>query len=143
METSNLIFSGIKSFDKWLSKDIVKKKTLLLECHFNLRLLEMIKWNGVSQEFINHICKHLQSDTAEMTLSLSDSKIFSFLYDKVKGDDSDSTENKIISLINRIKMIKIISSIPIELSDNNRSNFDVRIKNLQNLLKEIIKELEK
>jgi hypothetical protein len=140
---NDLVISTIKELNYWSKHQDSLKRRLLVECRFNLALLDMANWTGVTEEFKYFIFKHLQTDAAELAIEFSSNTVFTPIFNYFKPDDDDGITGTVFSqLIVRIKALKIIANIPKELSENNRSLLNVRVKNLKILLQELLLSLE-
>jgi hypothetical protein len=142
---NDLVISTVKELNYWKKHQDSLKRRLLVECRFNLALLDMANWTGVNEEFKYYIFNHLQTDAAELAIEFSSNTIFTpiFKYFKPENDNEDSITGTLFSqLIARIKALKIIANIPKELSENNKALLTVRVNNLKILLQQLLSSLD-
>jgi len=144
----NIIGKTLEVLEKQKDNQSAKerlKKVFILECKFNLGLLDTTRWTDVNDEFKTEICKNLRVDAAKAIYSFTDQNLISAIFQKVAElQDESETENnseiRIVSLINRIDILTTISSLPESLKLQSRANYKIRIKNLRKLLLDILKE---
>jgi hypothetical protein len=119
------------------------------EINYNLRIIDMIQWKDIDKKTKNYLSNQLSTSALEEYIYLGkQSRIEkllnakpSFITEKTEDENSIDKESLIGNIINRIKTIKIISSFPEELFDNDKSRFSVRIENIHiglNDLKKLI-----
>jgi len=123
------------------------KKLFILECKYNLSLLDTTKWNDVDDEFKLEICKQLRVEAAKAIYSFTDRSVLSSIFKKVQKFSSESkneyrNDSRIISLINRIDVLTTISELPDNIKTQTRTNYNIRISNLRELILKILKELK-
>lgn len=119
------------------------------EINYNLRIIDMINWNEINKKTKKHLSNQLSTNALEEYLYLGKPNLVDKLINAysikniVKTEEENQVDNESLTgnLINRIKTIKVIANFPEELSENDRSNFTIRIKNIQiglNDLKKVI-----
>ena len=139
----DLVISTVKELNYWKKHQDSLKRRLLVECRFNLALLDMANWTNVNEEFKYYIFNHLQTDAAELAIEFSSNTIFTPIFNYFKPEEDDGITGVVFSqLIARIKALKIIANIPKELSENNRSQLTVRVKNLKVLIQQLLSSLD-
>jgi hypothetical protein len=140
---NDLVISTVKELNYWRKHQDSLKRRLLVECRFNLALLDMANWTGVNEEFKYYIFNHLQTDAAELAIEFSSNTIFTPIFNYFKPEEDDGITGVVFSqLIARIKALKIIANIPKELSENNKSLLNVRVKNLKILIQQLLSNLD-
>ena len=90
------------------------KKLFILECKYNLGLLDTTRWKDVDDKFKIEICKKLRVEAAKAVYSFTDKSVLSSIFKKVQKFKSESkneyrNDSKIMSLINRIDVLSTIS----------------------------------
>jgi hypothetical protein len=123
------------------------KKLFILECKYNLGLLDTTRWKGVDDEFKIEICKRLKFEAAKAIYSFTDKGVLSSIFKKVQKFSSEPTneyrnDSRIISLINRIDLLTTISDLPESVKHQAKTKYNIRIRNLRTLILEILKELK-
>jgi hypothetical protein len=89
--------------------------------------------------------KHLQADAAKAIFSFADKTFINYLFTKVKFKTNSKfhEEVKIVSIISKIEVLKVLSSLNDDLQKDNRAIYKMRLNNLEKLLVEIVLQLEK
>lgn len=121
------------------------KKLFLIECRINLKILATTQWEGVSDDFKKEIIKSLGSNAAKALFSFADKSISNFLFEFITAKNKNSkTENEIliVSIISKIEILKTLSKLKSEFQTENKSNYQMRINNLEKTLREITFKLE-
>jgi len=123
------------------------KKLFILECKYNLGLLDTTRWQGVDDEFKIEICKRLRFVAAKAIYSFTDKGVLSSIFKKVQKFSSEPkneyrNDSRIISLINRIDVLSTISDLPESVKHQAKTRYNIRIRNLRTLILEILKELK-
>ena len=123
------------------------KKLFILECKYNLGLLDTTRWQGVDDEFKIEICKRLRFVAAKAIYSFTDKGVLSSIFKKVQKFSSEPkneyrNDSRIISLINRIDVLTTISDLPESVKHQAKTKYNIRIRNLRTLILEILKELK-
>lgn len=126
------------------------KAKLLQEINFNLRLIDMIEWKGVSIEFKNKIVGEFTIRDFENFIEVCSEDIFDLLnkrkvkYEEEGTDEIKSDDHELISsLINKIKTLQLIAQFNKNFESDNKSLFEVRLKNIKTGLKELKQLLNK
>ncbi len=122
------------------------KKLFILECKYNLSLLDTTKWNDVDDEFKLEICKQLRIDAAiSVYTHLDNGHLIDILKKKISYKTESTLEqtedSRISSLIKRIDVLKTIAALPDNIKTQTRTNYNVRIRNLRKLILVILKEI--
>jgi|TARA_B100000767_G_scaffold264173_1_gene278752 hypothetical protein len=124
------------------------KKLFILECKYNLGLLDTTRWQNVDDEFKLEICKQLRVDAAKSVYThLDNGYLIDILKKKIsyksesKSEQKEDSRNS--SLIKRIDILKTISELPDKIKIQTRTNYNIRIRNLRKLILEILKDLDK
>ena len=135
----------------------IAKVKLFQEINFNLRLIDMIEWVGVSTEFKYKVVGEFSVKQFENIIEMCPQDILDKLSKKIIKFESESIQESevddhemVSSLINKIKTLKIIAALDKNFESDNKAKFDVRIRNIKtglqqlkqvikNLLREIIK----
>ena len=65
------------------------KKLFILECKYNLGLLDTTRWQGVDDEFKIEICKRLRFEAAKAIYSFTDKGLLSSIFKKVQKFSSE------------------------------------------------------
>ena len=123
------------------------KKLFILECKYNLGLLDTTRWQGVDDKFKIEICKKLRFEAAKAIYSFTDKGLLSSIFKKVQKFSSEPkneyrNDSRIISLINRIDVLSTISDLPESVKHQAKTKYNIRIRNLRTLILEILKELK-
>jgi hypothetical protein len=123
------------------------KKLFILECKYNLSLLDTTRWKDVDDDFKLEICKQLRVEAAKAIYSFTDKSVMSAIFEKVHKFSSESkneyrNDSKIISLINRVDVITTISNLPESVKHQAKTKYKIRIRNLRELILEILIELK-
>ena len=123
------------------------KKLFILECKYNLSLLDTTRWKDVDDDFKLEICKQLRVEAAKAIYSFTDKSVLSSIFEKVNKFSSESkneyrNDSKIISLINRVDVITTISDLPESVKHQAKTKYKIRIRNLRELILEILIELK-
>ena len=123
------------------------KKLFILECKYNLSLLDTTRWNDVDDDFKLEICKQLRVEAAKAIYSFTDKSVMSAIFEKVNKFSSESkneyrNDSRIISLINRVDVITTISDLPESVKHQAKTKYKIRIRNLRELILEILIELK-
>lgn len=123
------------------------KKLFILECKYNLSLLDTTRWNDVDDDFKLEICKQLRVEAAKAIYSFTDKSVMSAIFEKVNKFSSESkneyrNDSRIISLINRVDVITTISDLPESVKHQAKTKYNIRIRNLRELILEILIELK-
>lgn len=121
------------------------KKLFLIECRINQKILATTQWEGVSDDFKKEIIKSLGSNAAKALFSFADKSISNFLFEFITAKNKNSkTENEIliVSIISKIEILKTLSKLKSEFQTENKSNYQMRINNLEKTLREITFKLE-
>ena len=123
------------------------KKLFILECKYNLGLLDTTRWQGVDDKFKIEICKKLRFEAAKAIYSFTDKGLLSSIFKKVQKFSSEPkneyrNDSRIISLINRIDVLTTISDLPESVKHQAKTKYNIRIRNLRTLILEILKELK-
>jgi len=123
------------------------KKLFILECKYNLGLLDTTRWQGVDDKFKIEICKKLRFEAATAIYSFTDKGLLSSIFKKVQKFSSEPkneyrNDSRIISLINRIDVLTTISDLPESVKHQAKTKYNIRIRNLRTLILEILKELK-
>ncbi len=121
------------------------KKMFLIECRINLKILATTKWKNVSDDFKKEMLKSLESNAAKALFSFADKSFSSFLFEFISTKiSSKKTENelRIVSVISKIKILKILSNVKSKLQSENKAIYKMRINNLEKSLLEIVNNLE-
>ena len=66
------------------------KKLFVLECKFNLSLLDTTRWKDVDDDFKLEICKQLRVEAAKAIYSFTDKSVLSSIFEKVHKFSSES-----------------------------------------------------
>ena len=124
------------------------KKLFILECKYNLGLLDTTRWQGVDDKFKIEICKKLRFEAAKAISSFTDKGVLSSIFEKVQKFSSEPKnvyrkDSRIISLINRIDVLSTISDLPESVKHHGNTKYNIRIRNLRTLIFEILKELSR
>ena len=143
------IENGFKIF--FYRRHLRKIATLRLknEINYNLRILDMINWKNINKETQKHLSKQLSTDSLEEYIYLGKPNLVekllnakpNLITEKTDDETSIANESLIGNIINRIKTIKVIANLPIELRDNDKSRFGIRVNNIHiglNDLKKLI-----
>ena len=122
------------------------KKLFILECKYNLGLLDTTRWQGVDDKFKIEICKKLRFEAAKAIYSFTDKGLLSSIFKKVQKFSSEPKneyrdDSRIVSLINRIDVLTTISDLPESVKHQAKTRYNIRIRNLRTLILEILKEL--
>ena len=122
-------------------------KLFILECKYNLGLLDTTRWKDVDDKFKIEICKKLRVEAAKAIYSFTDKSMLSSIFKKVQKFKSESkneyrNDSKIMSLINRIDVLSTISDLPESVKHQTKTKYKIRIRNLRTLILEILKELK-
>lgn len=122
------------------------KAKLLQEINFNLRLIDIIQWQGVSIEFKNKVVGEFTIIEFNSFLEVCSEDFFDKLNKKKIKYENENTEETIpdehelvSSLINKIKTLKIIAGFNKNFESDNKARFDVRIANIEKGLNELKK----
>ena len=123
------------------------KKLFILECKYNLGLLDTTRWQGVDDKFKIEICKKLRFEAAKAIYSFTDKGLLSSIYKKVQKFSSEPKneyrdDSRIVSLINRIDVLTTIADLPESVKPQAKTRYNIRIRNLRTLILEILKELK-
>ncbi len=147
------ITPAIKPISFFLQRHRIRrlaKAKLLQEINFNLRLIDMIEWKGVSIEFKNKVVGEFTIRDFENFIEVCSEDIFDLLNKrKVKYEEEGTDEIKtddhelISSLINKIKTLQLIAQFNKNFESDNKSLFEVRLKNIKTGLKELKQLLNK
>jgi len=122
-------------------------KLFILECKYNLGLLDTTRWKDVDDKFKIEICKKLRVEAAKAIYSITDKSMLSSIFEKVPKFNSESineyrNDSRIVSLINRIDVLTTISDLPESVKHQTKTKYKIRIRNLRTLILEILKELK-
>ena len=149
-----MVYSIITSTLEILEKEVDNKKAeerlkklFILECKYNLSLLDTTRWNDVDDDFKLEICKQLRVEAAKAIYSFTDKSVMSAIFEKVNKFSSESkneyrNDSRIISLINRVDVITTISDLPESVKHQAKTKYNIRIRNLRELILEILIELK-
>lgn len=121
------------------------KKLFLIECRINQKILVTTQWKDVSDDFKKQMLKSLESNAAKALFSFADKSISNFLFEFITAKNKNSkTENEIliVSIISKIEVLKTLSKLKSEFQTENKSNYQMRINNLEETLREITFKLE-
>lgn len=121
------------------------KKLFLIECRINQKILATTQWKDVSDDFKKQMLKSLESNAAKALFSFADKSISNFLFEFITAKNKNSkTENEIliVSIISKIEVLKTLSKLKSEFQTENKSNYQMRINNLEKTLREITFKLE-
>ena len=127
---------------------MILKKLFILECKYNLSLLDTTRWKDVDDDFKLEICKHLRVEAAKAIYSFTDKSVLSSIFEKVNKFSSESkneyrNDSRIISLINRVDVITTISDLPESVKYQAKSKYKIRIRNLRELILEMLVRLKR
>ena len=133
-----IIFSGLGYlFHRHRLRRVAKVK-LLNEIDFNLRIIDMIEWQNVSQKFKYEMAKQFTFNEFQNFILVCSSDFLDLLtskninLQKEENKANEENENFYIShTINKIKTIQIISNLGNEFENDNKSRFDLRINNIK------------
>ena len=146
----SLINKTLELLEKESTKILGKQrlqKLFILELRYNLGLLDTTKWKSVNDEFKLEICKQLKCEAAKSVYThLDNGDLIDILKKKISYSSETKSEQKedsrISSLIKRIDVLKTISELPDNIKTQTRTNYDIRISNLRELILKILKELK-
>ena len=122
-------------------------KLFILECKYNLGLLDTTRWKDVDDKFKIEICKKLRVEAAKAIYSFTDKSMLSSIFKKVPKFNSESkneyrNDPKIVSLINRIDVLTTISDLPESVKHQTKTKYNIRIRNLRNLILSILEKIK-
>jgi hypothetical protein len=126
----------------------LKKYALLKlkqEINYNLRLVDMMQWTDVKDEFKLELSKSFKSVDMEYYLRYTSLEILnSITQQKVNiTRDGNLAEIPFSSAINKMESLKILAGLERNILDeNNRAKLSVRIQNIKddlNTIKELLK----
>lgn len=154
MNTLDLIPNPLSGAHKILSKEFddekkmkALKKLLILECKYNLRILDTTRWKGVDDKFKREICKNLKCDVAVAFYTNADGSVFRAVFKKAKVFKTESKEeqlqndSRLVSIINRIETLVVVAGLSEESQIQAKTRYNIRIRNLRTLLISVLKEL--
>ena len=123
------------------------KKLFILECKYNLGLLDTTRWKGVDDKFKIEICKKLRVEAAKVVYSFTNKSILSSIFEKVQKFSFESkneyrNDSRIVSLINRIDVLTTISDLPESVKHQTKTKYNIRIRNLRNLILSILEKIK-
>ena len=145
----SIINNTIEILEKELDNELAMerlKKLFILECKYNLSLLDTTRWKDVDDEFKIEICKRLRSEAAKAIYSFTDTGVLSSIFKKVPKFSTESkneyrNDSRIISLINRVDVLTTISDFQEPAKHQAKTIYNIRIRNLRTLILEILREL--
>ena len=137
------VIKTIADANYWLQNVDSLKKRLIVECRLNLALLDMAEWKEVSDEFKYYLIAQLQTEAMELSIEFSSKNILSPLFNIVSSNDRKKESGYVYSIIiSKMKALKVIANIPIELSHDNKARLNSRIKNLKEHIFRLLQLLE-
>jgi len=127
----------------------LNRRLFIQECRYNLSLLNLTDWKGSSRDFKKYIINNLKTEITTLMLCHHKNDIFQIAENKVnkiflkddRGDEPNSS-NLFTQIINKISLLKVIVNIPENLSKYDKSDLDIRIKNLTKSLTTVIKIID-
>jgi hypothetical protein len=103
----------------------------------------MAEWKEVSEEFKYYLIAQLQTDAIELSVECSNKNILSPVFDFVSKRDRKQESGYVYSIIiSKMKALKVIANIPVELSNDNKARLNSRIKNLKEHIFRLLQLLE-
>ena len=144
IKLNDSVLNSIKEINYWIKHKDSLKRRLLVEIRYNLYLIDTTTWSNISDEFLNYIIIQMQTDAMELAIQFSSKTMFFPLNKMVNISESDELPGHTYSIVlARIKILKVIANIPIELSTDNKAKLGLRLKNLKDLLLKLLNDLEK
>jgi hypothetical protein len=120
------------------------KAKLLQEINFNLRLIDMIEWIGVSAEFKNKVVGEFTLKEFENFIEVCTEDVFDRIHKKMVEFEDENPDDKrvektelISNTINKIKTLQLIADFNKNFEADNKSIFAVRLKNIKHGLIEL------
>lgn len=127
----------------------LNKRLFIQECRYNISLLNLTDWKGSNRDFKKYVITNLKTDISTIMLCHHKNDIFKIADMEIKkiflkDDKSDepNSNNLFTQIINKISLLKVIANIPENLSKYDKSDLDIRIKNLSKSLTTIIKIID-
>jgi hypothetical protein len=139
----DFVINTINDTNYWLKHEDSLKRRVIVECRVNLALLDMAMWKDVTNQFKYYLIGQLQTEAIELAIESSTENIFSTLNDFISSGDRKKDSGYAYSIIiSKMKALKVIANIPEELSDDNKSRLNSRIKNLKEHVHSLLVKLE-
>jgi hypothetical protein len=120
------------------------KAKLLQEINFNLRLIDMIEWIGVSAEFKNKVVGEFTLKEFENFIEVCSEDVFDRINKKMVEFEDENLDDKKVektellsNLINKIKTLQLIAEFNKDFEADNKSRFDKRLNNIKKGLNEL------
>lgn len=132
------IESGFKIYFNRRNLRKVASLRLKNEINYNLRIIDMLNWNKINKETKRYFANHLSSKALEEYIYIGKPNLVEKLLhtksnlkiEKTEDEKSIDKESLIGNIINRIRTIQVIANFPEELTENDKSKFGTRIKNI-------------
>jgi hypothetical protein len=110
------------------------------EINYNLRLIEMMEWVGVQDDFKLELCKNFRTEEMEKYLKFISLDFLNAILSQMpnSNDDIGLKEIPFSSAINKMESLKALASLKQKvLEENNRARIAVRLNNIKEDLSSI------
>lgn len=116
------------------------RQLYLLECHFNLKVLYVARNKRLSKKDVFRLLKNLSNDSSKLFYSTLNKNVLDMIFKEiriVKDSDKDSNEILLLSVINKIEIMKILSLEFTDLESAHVIRINARVNNLYQQLQEV------
>jgi NADH:ubiquinone oxidoreductase subunit C len=110
------------------------------EINYNLRLIDMMEWSGVQDDFKLELCKNFRTEEMEYYLKIISLDFLNEIMSQIpnSSDDNGIKEIPFCAAINKMESLKVLANLNQNLlEENNRAKIEVRIKNIKEDLSSI------
>lgn len=107
---------------------------ILQEINYNLRLIDMMEWTGVQNDFKLELCKSFKTDEMEYYLKFIALDLLNVILAQKpnSNDDNNIVEIPFSSAINKMESLKVLAKMNKSvLEENNRARIKLRIQNIR------------
>jgi hypothetical protein len=128
------LMSGMFYFLKRKSLYKYAQIKIVQEINYNLRLIDMMEWSGVNDEFKLELCTNFKTDDMEYYLKfISLDMLNTILSQKPNiSDENNIVEIPFSSAINKMESLKVLAKMNKSvLEENNRGRINLRIQNIR------------
>jgi NADH:ubiquinone oxidoreductase subunit C len=134
------LISGIFYFINRKSLHKYGKIKMTQEINYNLRLIDMMEWSGVQDDFKLELCKNFRTEEMEYYLKIISLDFLNEIMSQIpnSSDDNGIKEIPFCAAINKMESLKVLANLNQNLlEENNRAKVEVRIKNIKEDLSSI------
>jgi hypothetical protein len=131
--------SGMLYFLRRKSVHNYARVKIIQEINYNLRLIDMMEWNGVEEKFKLELCKNFKTEEIEFYIKFITTDLMNnLLNQKSESDEDGISESPYSSAINKMETLKALAKVNQNILEvNNKAKLNTRIKNIKTALTSI------